>query len=133
MQMTSVRRARARCLPRHRTPLIAAGLAGVLALASVLPVLAGFATQIPLTTGDGPNDVVAADPNGDGKPDLAPPKKNSATVSVLRNTTASAGGTPTFAGQVTFAAGNSPWGLTAADLDGDGKVDLAVVSFGDAT
>jgi hypothetical protein len=50
---------------------------------------------------------------------------NSANVSVLLNL-----GNGTFAAAVNYAAGSGPYSVTAADLNGDGKPDLAVANSG---
>jgi hypothetical protein len=75
-----------------------------------------------------PRPVVIADFNGDGKQDLAtgggPGSGNPGSIWVLlgngAGAFASAPGSP-------FATGPDPLGLAAADLDGDGHVDLASV------
>ena len=71
--------------------------------------------------------LVSADFNGDGIPDLAVSNTGDATVSVLLGTV---GG---FASQVTYAVGNAPQGIATADLDGNGNVDLVVANSNDAT
>ena len=55
------------------------------------------------------------------------------TVSVLLNTTAPGATTPSFAAQQTFATGNAPTSVTAADVNGDGKPDLIVANENDST
>src|SRR5208282_3936097 len=65
--------------------------------------------------------------NGDGKPDLIAANNAGSTVSVLLNTTPAPTTTfdaNSFATQQTFATGNNPLSLTAADVNGDGKPDL---------
>ena len=93
--------------------------------------LPSFATQQTFATGSQPAGVMAVDVNGDGKPDLIVVNDGGNTVSVLLNTTAPGATTPSFAAQQTFATGNNPVGVTAADLNGDGKPDLIVTNSSD--
>src|SRR6185437_14841429 len=84
-----------------------------------------FAAAVDYLTGLGPNAVVAADLDGDGKPDLVTQDDATGTVSVLLND-----GDGTFAAGVDYPAGDMPLAVVAADLDGDGKPDLAVTGGG---
>ena len=68
-----------------------------------------------------PSNVVVADFNGDGKPDLA--AANGVAVSVLLG---NGDGTFHFGRELDYAMGQPVSYLAAADFDGDGKVDLAV-------
>jgi hypothetical protein len=88
-----------------------------------------FAAQQTFATGDGPDTVAAADLNGDGRPDLVVGNGNANTVSVLLNTAASGAASPSFAAQKTFAVVSNPTAVAAADLNGDGRPDLAVANF----
>ncbi len=89
-----------------------------------------FAPQQTFAVGSLPDSVTVADLNGDGKPDLIVANEgNPGTVSVLLNTTAPGAATPSFASQQTFAVGNYPFSVTAADLNGDGKPDLIVANY----
>ena len=86
-----------------------------------------FAPKVDFVTGTTPWHVTVADIDGDGKPDLVVPNSASNNVSVLRNTSTSgsivAG---SFAAKVDFIAGAGPVSSVVADLDGDGKPDLAL-------
>jgi hypothetical protein len=80
-----------------------------------------------------PNQVVVADLNGDGNLDLAVANAGyeedpGRTVSVFFGKGDGTFGTPT-----TYTVGNIPFGITAADLNGDGKIDLATANWQDGT
>jgi hypothetical protein len=88
-----------------------------------------FAALQAFATGSFPFSVIAADVNGDGKPDLIAVNLNDNTVSVLLNTTVPGTTTPSFAAQQTFATGASPYWVTVADVNGDGMPDLIVANY----
>ncbi len=92
-----------------------------------------FAIQQTFAAGTNPQSLTVADVNGDGKPDLILANFGDNTISVLLNTTAPGATTPTFATQQTFATGNGPYSVMAADLNGDGLPDLIVTNFSDNT
>jgi hypothetical protein len=92
------------------------------------PASNGFASEGSATTGSNPRDVVAADFDGDGRPDLAITNLGGASVTVLLRNATNNGfaqeGSP-------VPVGASPEGLAAADFNGDGRPDLAVANLGD--
>ena len=90
-----------------------------------------FATKVDFTTGFLPYSVSIGDMDGDGKPDLAVANFNSNTVSVLRSTSVS--GTVSFATKVDFTTGTQPISVSIGDIDGDGKLDLAVTNYASNT
>ena len=94
---------------------------------------ATFATQQTFTTGTSPFSVAFGDVNGDGRLDLAIANSGSNTVSVLLNTTTAGATTPTFAAKQDFATGGSPISVAFGDVNGDGRLDLAVSNFDSAT
>jgi hypothetical protein len=89
-----------------------------------------FAAPVDFTTGSNPISVAIGDLDGDGKPDLAVTNYNSSTVSIFRNISSSGSITAgSFAAKVDFATGGSPYSVAVGDLDGDGKLDLAVANY----
>jgi hypothetical protein len=92
-----------------------------------------FAPPETFPAGSDPVAVAVADLSGDGKPDIAVANYVAGTVSVLLNQTAAGAKTASFAAPQAFAAGNAPYAIVAADLNGDGKPDLAVTNFSTGT
>jgi hypothetical protein len=89
-----------------------------------------FAPKVNFATGPNPQNVAIADVDGDGKPDVVSVNNNSGTssaVSVLRNICTSV--KFTFAAKVDYPGLSSSYDIAIGDLDGDGKLDLAVSSF----
>lgn len=86
--------------------------------------VANFATQ------SDPRSVTVGDFNADGKLDLAIGNfsPSSSTVSILLGN-----GDGTFQPATNLAAGLNPFSVAARDLNSDGKLDLAVASFGAAS
>jgi len=89
-----------------------------------------FATRKTFATGSNPTCVTAGDVNGDGKPDLIVVGSSSYTISALINITVPGAATPNFAAQQSFGTANSSTSVTSADVNGDGKPDLIVATFG---
>ena len=91
-----------------------------------------FAGAVNYPTGTFPQSVIAADLDGDGKPDLATADANTGgTVSILRNSWPTPG-VLDFAIMASFVVGADPTAVYAADLDGDGDLDLATANNGSA-
>ena len=92
------------------------------------PVLncgAGFAQAAAIFARDarvgvGPQALVVADFNGDGKPDIATANASGSVAILLNN------GDGTFANGVNILVPGTPSSLVTADFNGDGKPDLAV-------
>jgi hypothetical protein len=106
--------------------------AALLFLASALQAHAiGFKTRL-YHAGNGPNAGIAADVNGDGVPDLVAANacgdKNCETNGVVKVLLGKGDGTFTSAGKSLSATEGSSVTLDAADFNGDGKLDLAVVN-----
>ena len=70
-------------------------------------------------------DLVSADFNGDGKPDLAVTSPQNANIDVLLGN-----GDGTFQPGVNYASGPLPGYITACDLNGDGAIDLVNTNGG---
>lgn len=98
------------------------------------PGALGFAAPVSFAVGADPRDVALADLDGDGKIDLVSAHRSAGQLSVLRNL--SVPGSLSFSTS-TIAVGMHPSFVRAADANGDGKPDLAVVhdfaTFGSVT
>jgi hypothetical protein len=114
----------------------AAAVSVLLALAVAAPAAAGaptFTGPTPFVAGSFPNLVIAADLNGDGRPELVTANANTngaAGNTVLTNTTAPGAATPSFTGPTPFNAFLRPYHVTAADLNADGRPDLVTANNG---
>ena len=85
-----------------------------------------FAPKIDFNTSNSPRGISISDLNGDGKLDLVVANSATNTVSILKNT--SVIGTLSFATKVDYTTGNSPQSVSTNDLNGDGKLDIAITN-----
>ncbi len=86
----------------------------------------GTVTTYSTGTNSRPYGIAVADVNGDGHPDLLTANGNTQTAGVLLGT-----GTGTFAPVVTYSAGayGQPYSIAAADVNGDGHLDLLTANY----
>jgi hypothetical protein len=88
-----------------------------------MAAMGGFALASSPAVGLTPFALIAADVNGDGKPDFITANGGTNTLSVLTNN-----GIGGFALSASPEVGNLPYSVTAADVNGDGRVDLISAS-----
>ena len=84
-----------------------------------------FAAPIEFTTGQGPAGIVIADFTGDGKPDVITANYGGSSISLLRHNGLN-GQQAGFLPPVTFNATNHAEKIAAADVNGDGILDVVV-------
>ncbi|MDB5334621.1 MAG: hypothetical protein JWN70_240, partial [Planctomycetaceae bacterium] len=80
-----------------------------------------------------PDCVKVGDLNGDGKPDLTVANNYSSSLSILLNTTATGAATPTFMAPQDFTPFAKNFSADLADVNADGKLDIAIVDIDDNT
>ena len=80
-----------------------------------------------LTSGGQPNQVVAADINGDGKPDLVFADLSTSGNAIVLLQSATAVGT--FAAPLNLSTGAMTSSVAVGDLNGDGKPDIVTANF----
>jgi hypothetical protein len=84
-----------------------------------------FAAPIEFPTGQGPAGIVLADFTGDGKPDVVTANYGGSSISILRHNGLT-GDSAGFLPPVTFNAINHAEKIAAADVNGDGILDVVV-------
>ena len=89
-----------------------------------------FAPPVTYDVGTKPTSIAIGDFNSDGKLDLAVANYGDRTITLLLG---KGDGTFTQAAGSPYAVGQYPYQLTAADFNGDGKLDLATANLSDYT
>ena len=84
-----------------------------------------FVAPVEFTTGQGPVGIVIADFTGDGKPDVVTANYGGSSISILRHN-GLIGNSAGFLPPVNFNAANHAEKIAAADVNGDGILDVVV-------
>jgi gliding motility-associated-like protein len=90
-----------------------------------------FAPKVTYSTAIQPFNVTAADIDLDGKKELLVPNASSSSFSIFKNNSSS--GNISFSPKIDFSSGSAPLYISVNDLDGDGKIDIAVANFSSST
>ena len=89
-----------------------------------------FQPAVNIAAGDGPQQIIGANVNNDGKPDLIISSYNTSSLLIFRNqASAGAFSLSTLAAPVNYDLGNGANGIAVGDLDADGKMDIVVSKY----
>ena len=93
-----------------------------------------FGTRTELPVGSEARSIATGDLDGDGKPDIVVANANDKSLSVLRNiSTTGTLNNSSFAPEIRWPVGATPYSVALGDIDGDGKTDLIAANFADGT
>jgi trimeric autotransporter adhesin len=87
-----------------------------------------FQDKSDISTATSPRELIMADVDGDGQIDITVPCSGSNVVTVYKNTT-NGGVTIAFGIAASYTTNASPKSVSIGDLDGDGRLDLAVSQY----
>lgn len=87
-----------------------------------------FLSRTDLGTAQVPKGICTADFNNDGKKDVAVTNSGISSFSIIINTTVPGSSTVSFAPQANFISLTQPYGISAGDVNGDGKTDIACIA-----
>ena len=85
-----------------------------------------FASKLDFPAGSNPTSSAIGDFDGDGRLDVVVTNTNSNTISIFQNIGSS--GNIDFASKFDYGTGSSPVSVAVGDVNGDGKLDLAVAN-----